>query len=199
MHYVKSKIKLLKLILAKTGVKHLHHKARDYDIAVYFESNGHGTVFYNDKTLEKISQIKNSNFSNENDQAILDLLVDFLKAFNPTVGDSLSVVICAEKCLKMLNLKISDVYDLYKNLPSVNMKKVVKDKEVYRTNDDDSRLIQPLEIQEKIDCIVNEFSNDLARCFVRASGTEDIVRIYSEAKTSEIAQKIADRVFDILY
>ena len=27
-----------------TGVKHLHHKAQDFDIGVYFEANGHGTV-----------------------------------------------------------------------------------------------------------------------------------------------------------
>lgn len=29
---------------AKTGVKHLHHKAQEFDIGVYFEANGHGTV-----------------------------------------------------------------------------------------------------------------------------------------------------------
>ena len=29
---------------AKTGVKHLHHLALNYDIGVYFEANGHGTV-----------------------------------------------------------------------------------------------------------------------------------------------------------
>ena len=29
-----------------TGVKHLHHKALDYDIGIYFEANGHGTVGY---------------------------------------------------------------------------------------------------------------------------------------------------------
>ena len=28
----------------KTGVKHLHHKALEFDIGVYFEANGHGTV-----------------------------------------------------------------------------------------------------------------------------------------------------------
>ena len=27
-----------------TGVKHLHHQAQDYDVGVYFEANGHGTV-----------------------------------------------------------------------------------------------------------------------------------------------------------
>ncbi len=199
MHYLKSEIVLLRMILAKTGVKHLHHKAKDFDIAIYFESNGHGTVFHNEKTLEKISEIKNSLDANENDKAILNLLTDFLKAFNSTVGDSLSVVICAEKCLKILNLKITDVYELYENIPSVNMKKVVSNKAVYKTNDDDSRLVEPLDIQTKIDHIISEYSNELARCFVRASGTEDIVRIYAEAKSAEIAQKIADRVFEIVY
>ncbi|CAK8682936.1 unnamed protein product [Clavelina lepadiformis] len=29
---------------ARTGVKHLHHKAVEFDIGVYFEANGHGTV-----------------------------------------------------------------------------------------------------------------------------------------------------------
>lgn len=28
----------------KTGVKHLHHKAQEFDLGVYFEANGHGTV-----------------------------------------------------------------------------------------------------------------------------------------------------------
>lgn len=28
----------------KTGVKHLHHTAKEFDIGVYFEANGHGTV-----------------------------------------------------------------------------------------------------------------------------------------------------------
>jgi len=29
-------------------VKYLHHKALEYDIGVYFEANGHGTVVYSD-------------------------------------------------------------------------------------------------------------------------------------------------------
>ena len=30
-----------------TGVKHLHHKAKEFDVGVYFEANGHGTVIEN--------------------------------------------------------------------------------------------------------------------------------------------------------
>ena len=37
-----------------TGVKHLHHKASGYDVGVYFEANGHGTVLFSDGATEKI-------------------------------------------------------------------------------------------------------------------------------------------------
>jgi phosphomannomutase len=37
-----------------TGVKHLHHKALEYDIGVYFEANGHGTVIFSDFATRRI-------------------------------------------------------------------------------------------------------------------------------------------------
>ena len=40
--------------LAKTGVKHLHHIAVGYDMSVYFEANGHGTVLFSDKATSAI-------------------------------------------------------------------------------------------------------------------------------------------------
>ena len=38
-----------------TGVKHLHHRAMSFDIGVYFEANGHGTVLFSDKTGDRLS------------------------------------------------------------------------------------------------------------------------------------------------
>lgn len=38
----------------KTGVKHLHHAALSYDIGVYFEANGHGTVIYSQRAKDLI-------------------------------------------------------------------------------------------------------------------------------------------------
>ena len=40
--------------LAKTGVKFVHHKAMEYDIGVYFEANGHGTVLFHESLLAKL-------------------------------------------------------------------------------------------------------------------------------------------------
>lgn len=38
----------------KTGVKHLHHAALKYDIGVYFEANGHGTVLFSQSAQSAI-------------------------------------------------------------------------------------------------------------------------------------------------
>ncbi|EAW48667.1 phosphoglucomutase 3, isoform CRA_a [Homo sapiens] len=40
----------------KTGVKHLHHKAQEFDIGVYFEANGHGTALFSTAVEMKIKQ-----------------------------------------------------------------------------------------------------------------------------------------------
>uniref|UniRef100_A0A8C6QN99 Phosphoacetylglucosamine mutase n=1 Tax=Nannospalax galili TaxID=1026970 RepID=A0A8C6QN99_NANGA len=41
----------------KTGVKHLHHKAQEFDIGVYFEANGHGTALFSKAVEVKIKQL----------------------------------------------------------------------------------------------------------------------------------------------
>lgn len=41
-------------VFAATGVKNLHEKAEHYDIGIYFEANGHGTVIFNDDYLDKL-------------------------------------------------------------------------------------------------------------------------------------------------
>lgn len=38
-----------------TGVKHLHHKANEYDVGVYFEANGHGTVVFSSEARKSIA------------------------------------------------------------------------------------------------------------------------------------------------
>ncbi len=38
----------LEVASTPTGVKHLHKKAEQYDIGIYFEANGHGTILFNE-------------------------------------------------------------------------------------------------------------------------------------------------------
>ncbi len=58
---------------AATGVKHLHEKAEHYDIGIYYEANGHGTVIFEknfllklDALVENRSLIENSDFAKNN-------------------------------------------------------------------------------------------------------------------------------------
>ena len=37
----------LKVVCVATGVKHLHHAAKEFDIGLYYEANGHGTILVN--------------------------------------------------------------------------------------------------------------------------------------------------------
>lgn len=50
----------IEIACVPTGVKHLHHKAADFDIGVYFEANGHGTVLFKDEAIHRLKELKKS-------------------------------------------------------------------------------------------------------------------------------------------
>ena len=47
----------IETIVAPTGVKHLHEEAVKFDIGIYFEANGHGTVLFSPALLQRLSQV----------------------------------------------------------------------------------------------------------------------------------------------
>lgn len=181
------------LLVAKTGVKHLHHKAKQFDLAFYFESNGHGTVYSDEGINSKIEKL-NCFIESSSDSQTLELISIFLTMFNRTTGDSLSAFIATESSLKIMNMNAMELYNIYTELECFHLKVIVKNKNVFIPNEDETRLLEPKHIQENIDQVVQKYSNSDARCFVRPSGTEDIVRIYAEAKTLKEAKEIADLV-----
>lgn len=40
-----------------TGVKNLHAAAAQFDIGIYFEANGHGTILFDQQTLGNIAEV----------------------------------------------------------------------------------------------------------------------------------------------
>ena len=50
--YVKDKLQI-PVVFTPTGVKHLHHAATEFDVGVYFEANGHGTVLFSDAAIKR--------------------------------------------------------------------------------------------------------------------------------------------------
>ena len=57
---------------------------------------------------------------------------------------------------------------------------------------DETRAIAPAELQVELDALASK--HELGRCFVRPSGTEDVVRVYAEAATQAAADALALQV-----
>ena len=121
-----------------TGVKHLHHKALDFDIGVYFEANGHGTVLYSPKAQKAINNAAANNI-NENIKK-LKLLMDMT---NQCVGDALSDMLIVESILYARGWNIQNWYETYQDLPNRQLKVRVADRSVIETTDAERKCVRP--------------------------------------------------------
>ena len=159
-----------------TGVKHLHHAAEHYDIGVYFEANGHGTVLFSPETLEKLATYQPSTPAQS---TALNHLINLTQVINQTVGDALSDMLLVEVVLAHKSYSGLEWDSLYVDLPNRLVKVVVPNRSIFRTEDAERRLVSPPGLQAKIDDLVRRYEG--GRAFVRPSGTEDVVRVYAEA------------------
>ncbi|SCW01489.1 LAFE_0E00760g1_1 [Lachancea fermentati] len=180
-----------------TGVKHLHHEAiNSYDIGIYFEANGHGTVIFSDILVEKIDKrIQEKNLA-DSEARSLRLLKAFTKLINQTVGDAISDMLTVLAILCIMKWGPSDWDHEYIDLPNKLVKVVVPDRTLFTTTNAERQLVTPEGLQSKIDSTVAKY--DLGRSFVRASGTEDAVRVYAEAATRQHAESLAKEITALL-
>lgn len=176
---------------AKTGVKHLHPKAEEYDIGVYFEANGHGTVLFSEKAL-RVFSAKQKNSKKKKEKYAISQLISISQLINPCVGDAVSDMLMAEVAMTSLGYSIEDWDGMYCDLPSRMLKVKVKDRTVVKTTNAERTCTAPVGLQDKIDQLVGSLPN--RRSFVRPSGTEDVVRVYAEADTKKEADALAQDV-----
>ncbi|NWX24195.1 AGM1 mutase, partial [Aegotheles bennettii] len=180
----------------KTGVKHLHHKAQEFDVGIYFEANGHGTVLFSKAAETKIRQLAKEEKDSERREAA-KVLENFIDLINQTVGDAVSDMLVIEAILALKGLTVEQWDAIYTDLPNRLLKVQVADRRVIDTMDAERRAVTPPGLQEKIDALVKKYK--LSRAFVRPSGTEDVVRIYAEADTQENADALAHEVSLAVY
>ncbi|NXA35578.1 AGM1 mutase, partial [Eudromia elegans] len=178
----------------KTGVKHLHHKAQEFDVGVYFEANGHGTVLFSKAAETKIRQLAKEEKDDERREAA-KMLENMIDLINQTVGDAIADMLVIEAILALKGLTVQQWDGIYTDLPNRLLKLLllqVADRQVIGTTDAERRVTAPPGLQESIDSLVKK--QRAARAFVRPSGTEDAVRVYAEADTQEAADALAHEV-----
>jgi len=165
-------------IITPTGVKHLHHEALKYDIGIYFESNGHGTILLN-KNLDDIPYFSMIS-----------------KLNNSVVGDGISGIFCTLYNLEYCNLSYVEWFSLFEKNKFQLFKITVKDKTKYKTDRSETRLLSPTEIQNSLDNLMKK--NDCF-IFIRPSGTEDVIRVYIEFFKEENSKEMIEKIKEICF
>lgn len=176
------------LAMVATGVKHLHHKALDFDVGAYFEANGHGTVIFSSSARAKIKAAASAGEA----PLAAKRMQAFSELINPAVGDALSDMLAVHAVLSLEGLTFAQWGALYQDLPSTMTKVMVKDRSLIKTTADEQHVTSPPELQPLVDAAVATVAG--SRSFVRPSGTEDCVRVYAEAPTLQEAQDLAAKV-----
>lgn len=159
-----------KVEYAKTGVKHLHRKAKNYDIGVYFEPNGHGSVLFNSE----------NHFWNP-----------YKLLLSQVTGDAIGNILMILHILSS-SYGFEEWIQMYDDFPSFQTNISTKNKHnVVISEVDETVCLKPEGLQEFIN---NECLLKNGRAFVRPSGTEDVVRIYAEAPTVDGARLLLDAI-----
>ena len=177
----------LPVATARTGVKHLHAAAEQFDLGVYFEANGHGTALFGEDFAHALAG------EAEGGDLAARQLLHAREVLSQAVGDGLGGILAVECALARLGWGADEWLALYEDLPSSAGKVPVRDRYCMKTSSDEVTVIQPTGLQARIDAAV-AVAGPSARSFVRPSGTEDIVRVYAEAATEEAAAALMERV-----
>ena len=130
--YLKNVVKT-NVVIAKTGVKFVHAAAHHhFDVGVYFEANGHGTVLFGPNFCDFIAgadaRLRGTPRHNRANIALRRLRV--LPALvNQSVGDAMSDMLLVDAILFLRGWDLSTWAKLYADMPSKQAKVKVADSE----------------------------------------------------------------------
>jgi phosphoacetylglucosamine mutase len=164
---------------------------------VYFEANGHGTVIFSEKTKERLSIALNSSGTSDEKRESLNKLLLTIDLINETVGDAISDMLLVETILHAKGWDLNDWLGTYEDLPNLQQKVKVQDRNVFETTDAERICVKPDGLQDRINELVTKYKR--GRAFVRPSGTEDVVRVYAEAENADDVKLLAAEVSILVY
>lgn len=159
----------------------MHHKAEAYDLGIYFEANGHGTVLFSDALLERFTTLRST--ASGPAAAALDRILAASELINQAVGDAMSDALFVEAVLALKGWSVQDWDGMYNDLPrwvvalvdcvrptlrrlhprvcvcvrwpaSRQTKLPVEDRTAVKPIPDETRLNEPAALQAKIDELV---------------------------------------------
>lgn len=189
----------VKVVIAKTGVKHLEQALHGFDVGIYWEPNGHGTVLFSDGLVDRLDSVLRDSSPDSQACKSAKLLRLVGRLANQAVGDGVADLLLVLGILARRGMSFDDWLALYDERLSQNLIVRVADKSVVQTEDCDRKVVAPPGLRKAVEEICRQPGR---RAFVRPSGTEDVVRVYAEAPAGsgsdarQIATEVARAVYD---
>ncbi|XP_053204220.1 phosphoacetylglucosamine mutase-like [Panonychus citri] len=178
----------VRVVCTPTGVKHLMRRTSECDISIWFESNGHGSIRYSDRAYEIVKEKASTDSTGS-----ANLLIKIFNLMNQATGDAISDFLLVEAILRAKDWDPKNWDAVYTTYPSRLMKLKVPDRNFIKTNDIATIIYEPESLQQDISKLIETFGPG-SRTIVRASGTEDCVRIYTESTTQDNADQLAEQI-----
>lgn len=206
--YLKNVVKT-NVVIAKTGVKFVHAAAHHFDVGVYFEANGHGTVLFGPKFYDLMATADaRLRGKPRHDRANIALrrLRTLPALVNQSVGDAISDMLLVDCILYLRGWDLNTWAKLYEDMPSKQAKVKVSDRTLITTNSNETAATSPAALQAALQSAMDAMAlqegagdGPKPRCFVRPSGTEDAVRVYAEANSQKGADNLAYEAMALIY
>jgi phosphoacetylglucosamine mutase len=176
MDYLKQKG--VTVVLSQTGVKNFVKESKKFDVGLFSEPNGHGSIYFSKRLIDKLEE-KGSN----------SILKTMARMFDPCVGDAIANLLVFKALLK-------STADLEPYRETISRLLIVKIKDKNLIKVDSTYRVIDSKIQKKIDEQVLTFKG---RAFVRPSGTEDLVRVFAECQDRKDCDKMALNIAQMIY
>ena len=91
-------------------MKYLHQKALEFDIGIYFEANGHGTVLFSQKAIEVFQEASSSDSLSLEGREAAQQLLALTALINQAVGDAISDLLLVEAILINKSVRVIEQF-----------------------------------------------------------------------------------------
>ena len=130
--------------MVPTGVKNAHPEVQKYVIGANDEPNGHGTICVK---WDKLDQA----LKGKEDRIEAQKLRAFLRISNVYVGDAIANLLMIEAVLRDRDYSVQQLSDQYQEFPNKMFKAIVANRTSFQTTWDESKLVNPIELQQLIE------------------------------------------------
>ena len=193
--YCEQNLSIYQLCIVKPGIKNLQRESKKFDLSICYEYNGQGTIYINKELTVKFGKLS-SLIETSKDSQIIELFQLFIALFNSTTSDGVANLLNIESILKIMNLSINDVYNFYEEIPYKMIDIEINDINKFIINDEDNKLIEPKNIQKKIDELTKKY--DKCRVFLIPSENDNSLRLYIESDSDKNNETIEEEIKNLL-